>query len=47
VYLYKEIQRRRSTGSRPDHREKERYKEKKDIIHKEREERKLIQREGE
>jgi hypothetical protein len=45
VYLYKKIQRRRSTGSKPDHREKKRYREKKDIIHKEKKERKPEQRE--
>jgi hypothetical protein len=41
VYLYKKIRRRRSIGSRPDHRGKERYKGKKDIIYKEKEEGKL------
>jgi hypothetical protein len=40
------MQKRRSTGSGPDHREKERYKGEKDVIHKKREERKLKQREG-
>jgi hypothetical protein len=40
------MQRRRSTGSKPDHREKERYKEEKDIIHKEKKEEKPKQREG-
>jgi hypothetical protein len=35
------MQRRRSTSSRPDHKEKEKYREKKNIIHKRKEERKL------
>jgi hypothetical protein len=38
------MQRRRSTGSRPDHRGKERYKGEKNVIHKGREEEKLVQR---
>jgi hypothetical protein len=40
------MQRRRSTSNRPDHKEKERYKRKKDIIYKEREKEKLVQRGG-
>jgi hypothetical protein len=40
------MQKRRSISSGPDHREKERYKEKKDVIHKKKEERKPKQREG-
>jgi hypothetical protein len=40
------MRRRRSTGSKPDHRGKERYKRKKDVIHKRREEGKPEQREG-
>jgi hypothetical protein len=46
VYLYKKMQRRRSTSSGPDHRGKERYRGEKDIIHKKREEEKPEQREG-
>jgi hypothetical protein len=38
VYLYKKIQRRRSTGSKPDYKGKERYKREKNIIHKRRKE---------
>jgi hypothetical protein len=45
MYLYKKIQRRKSTGSKLDHRGKKRYREEKDIIHKRREERKPAQRE--
>jgi hypothetical protein len=41
------MQRKRSTGNRPDHRGKERYKREKDAIHKRREEGKLKQRRGE
>jgi hypothetical protein len=41
------MQRRRSTSNKPDYKEKKRYKEKKDVIHKRREKRKLEQREGE
>jgi hypothetical protein len=44
IYLYKKIQRRKSTGSKPDHKGKERYKEKKDVIYKERKEEKLKQK---
>jgi hypothetical protein len=44
MYLYKEIQRRRSTGNKPDYREKERYKKKKNVIYKKREKRKPKQR---
>jgi hypothetical protein len=47
AYLYKKIQRRRSTGSRLDHKGKERYKEEKNMIHKRREEGKPEQRGGE
>jgi hypothetical protein len=39
------MQKRRSTGNRPDHREKERYREEKNIIHKEKEKEKLKQKE--
>jgi hypothetical protein len=39
------MQRKRSTSSRLDHRGKERYKKKKNVIYKKREERKLTQRE--
>jgi hypothetical protein len=38
------MQRKRSTGNKPDHKGKERYKGKKDIIHKRREKRKPKQR---
>jgi hypothetical protein len=38
------MQKRRSTGNRPDYRGKERYKGKKDVIHKGREEEKPEQR---
>jgi hypothetical protein len=41
------MQRRRSTGSKLDHRGKKRYKGKKDVIHKKKEEEKPKQREGE
>jgi hypothetical protein len=47
VYLYKKIQRRRSTDSRLDYREKEKYKKKKDVIHKRKEEEKPEQKRGE
>jgi hypothetical protein len=40
------MQRRKSTGSKPDHRRKERYKKEKDTIHKKKEEGKPEQREG-
>jgi hypothetical protein len=46
MYLYKEIQKRRSTGSRLDHKGKERYKKEKDIIHKRKEKEKPKQRKG-
>jgi hypothetical protein len=39
------MRRRKSTNSKPDHKEKERYKREKNIIHKRREERKPEQRE--
>jgi hypothetical protein len=39
------MQRRRSISSEPDHRGKERYKEKKNTIHKKKEKEKLKQRE--
>jgi hypothetical protein len=45
AYLYKKIQRKRSTGNKPDHREKERYKREKNIIYKGREEGKPKQKE--
>jgi hypothetical protein len=38
------MRRKRSTSSEPDHRGKKRYKRKKDVIHKKREEKKPIQR---
>jgi hypothetical protein len=38
------MQRKRSTNSKPDHREKERYREKKNTIHKKREKEKPEQR---
>jgi hypothetical protein len=41
------MQRRRSTGSKPDHKEKERYRGEKDVIYKRREKRKPEQRGGE
>jgi hypothetical protein len=40
------MQRRRSTSSRPDYREKEKYRREKDTIHKGREEEKPKQRGG-
>jgi hypothetical protein len=40
------MQRKKSTGSELDHREKKRYKEEKNIIHKKKEERKPKQKEG-
>jgi hypothetical protein len=40
------MRRRRSTSSKPDHKEKEKYRGKKDAIHKKREERKPEQRRG-
>jgi hypothetical protein len=46
AYLYKKIRKRRSINSRPDHRGKEKYREKKDIIYKEKKEGKLKQRKG-
>jgi hypothetical protein len=47
VYLYKKIQRRRSICNKLDYKGKERYKEKKNTIHKEKKEEKPKQREGE
>jgi hypothetical protein len=44
MYLYKKMQRRRSTGSGLDHKGKEKYKKEKDVIYKEREERKPKQK---
>jgi hypothetical protein len=44
MYLYKEMRRRRSTGSRLDHRRKEKYRREKDVIHKGKEEGKPEQR---
>jgi hypothetical protein len=38
------MQRRKSTSNKPDHREKERYKGKKNTIYKERKEEKPVQR---
>jgi hypothetical protein len=38
------MRRRRSTGSKPDHKGKERYKREKDVIYKKKKERKLKQR---
>ena len=46
MYLYKKMRRRGNTDNRLNHRGKERYKGEKDVIHKEREERKPEQREG-
>jgi hypothetical protein len=45
AYLYKKIQRKRSTSSELDYRGKKRYREKKDIIYKGKKERKLVQKE--
>jgi hypothetical protein len=47
MYLYKKIQRKRSTSNKPDHRKKKKYKREKDVIHKEKKEKKLKQRGGE
>jgi hypothetical protein len=44
TYLYKKIQRKRSTNNKPDYREKERYRREKDAIHKRREEEKPKQK---
>jgi hypothetical protein len=41
------MRRRRSTDNKPDYRGKERYKKKKDVIHKRKKEEKPEQREGE
>jgi hypothetical protein len=40
------MQKRRSIGSKPDHRGKKRYKEEKDVIHKKKEKEKPEQRGG-
>jgi hypothetical protein len=47
VYLYKEMQRRRSISSKLDHRGKERYRGEKDMIHERKKEGKPEQRGGE
>jgi hypothetical protein len=44
MYLYKKMQRKRSTGSRLDYRGKERYKREKNTMYKRKEEGKLKQR---
>jgi hypothetical protein len=44
AYLYKKIQRRRSTNNKLNYKGKKRYKRKKNIIYKKRKERKLKQR---
>jgi hypothetical protein len=47
VYLYKKIRKKRSISNKLDHREKERYKGKKDMIYKRKEKRKPKQKRGE
>jgi hypothetical protein len=44
TYLYKKIQKKRNINNKPDHKEKERYKKKKDIIYKKKKERKPEQK---
>jgi hypothetical protein len=44
VYLYKKIQRKRSINNKLDHKEKERYKEEKNAIHKRKKKKKPEQR---